>query len=78
VSSDRDEQIAKFASLRRHVLDHRKIVEEQRALVYASHTRGRAAGQSLVLLAKFERALAAYERELAALQAEIGKHPKSD
>ena len=78
VSSDRDQQAANLASLQRHVLDNRKIVEQQRALVYALHTQGRAAGQSLILLAKCESTLAALERELAALQASIGEQAKSD
>ena len=77
VSSDRDQQAANLASLQRHVLDNRKIVEQQRALVYALHTQGRAAGRSLILLAKFESTLAALERDLAALQADIGEHTKS-
>ena len=43
LSSDRDQQAANLASLQRHVQDNRKIVEQQRALVYALHTQGRAA-----------------------------------
>jgi hypothetical protein len=78
VSSDRDAQMAKLASLRGHVLDNREIVERQRAMVYALHLQGRAAGQSLILLAKFEQTLAAAERDLAALQAEVGTHTTSD
>jgi hypothetical protein len=74
VSSERAALLAKLAVLERHVLHNRKIVEQQRALIAALQAQGRDTAQSMLLLAKFERALAAFQKELDALQDEINKH----
>jgi hypothetical protein len=61
------------AQANRHVVDGRRVVERQRALIARQKARGHDTQQSEGLLAQFERSQEMFESDLAA-SAEHAKH----